>query len=64
MSVLAVMVLMAALTRQMIPTFAGLALVLLTWFLWIKPIVHKRHKRAVSGLTRHWNLEAEGGSDA
>jgi hypothetical protein len=62
-SVLAVMVLLAALTRQMIPTFAGLALVLLSWFLWIKPVVHRRHKRAVGGLTRHWNLEAEGGPD-
>jgi hypothetical protein len=59
MTVLALLVLMAALTRQLLPTFSGLALVLLGWFLFIKPVVHRRHKQAVRGLTRDWNLHAE-----
>jgi hypothetical protein len=58
--VLALLVLAVALTRQLIPIFAGLAVVLLTWFLYIKPLVHRSHKRAVRGLIRNWNLQAEG----
>ena len=59
MAVLAVAVLAVALTRQVVPIFAGLAVVMLSWFLYIKPLVHRRHKAAVSRLTRSWNLEAE-----
>jgi hypothetical protein len=59
MAVLAVAVLAVALTRQVIPIFAGLAVVMLSWVLYIKPLVHRRHKAAVSRLTRTWNLEAE-----
>lgn len=58
-AVLALMVLAVAITRQLIPIFAGLGVVLLTWFLYIKPIVHRRHRRAVQDLTRNWNLEPE-----
>jgi hypothetical protein len=58
-AVLALMVLAVAITRQLIPIFAGLGVVLLTWFLYIKPLVHRRHRRAVSDLTRNWNLEPE-----
>jgi len=58
-AVLAVLVLVVALTRQVLPIFAGLAVVMLSWFMYIKPVVHRRHKRAVSSLTRQWNLEAE-----
>jgi hypothetical protein len=57
--VLAVLVLIVALTGQLIPIFAGLAVALLSWFLYIKPFVHRRHKRAISALTRTWNLEAK-----
>ena len=57
--VLAVLVLAVAVTGQILPIFAGLAVVMLSWFLYIKPVVHRRHKRAVSALTRQWNLEAE-----
>jgi ABC-type transport system involved in cytochrome bd biosynthesis fused ATPase/permease subunit len=59
MAVLAIAVLAVALTRQVIPIFAGLAVVMLSWFLYIKPLVHRRHKAAVSRLTRTWNVEAE-----
>jgi hypothetical protein len=48
-----------AIEGQTISIFAGLAVVLLGWFLYIKPIIHRRHKRAVSALTRSWELSAE-----
>jgi ribosomal protein S27AE len=57
--VLAVIVLVVAITGQVLSVFAGLAVVLLGWFLYIKPIVHRRHRKAVRDLTRTWNLEAE-----
>lgn len=57
--VMAAVVLAVAVTGQLLPIFAGLAVVLLSWFIYIKPVVHRRHKRAVSALTRQWNLEAE-----
>jgi hypothetical protein len=62
-AMLAALVLLAALTQQIIATFAGLAVVLLGWFLFIKPLVHRRHKGAVRSLTRSWELRAEGGPD-
>ena len=48
-----------ALTRQVVPIFAGLAVAMLSWFLYIKPIVHRRHRRAVAQLTRQWDVKAE-----
>ena len=59
MVVLALIVLVVAITGQTISIFAGLAVVLLGWFLYIKPLIHRRHKRAVSALTRSWELSAE-----
>ena len=59
MAVLAAAVLAVALTHQLVPIFAGLCLVLLSWFIYLKPIVHNRHRKAVGKLTRSWNLEAE-----
>jgi hypothetical protein len=57
--VMAVLVLAVAITGQILPIFAGLSVVMLSWFLYVKPVVHRRHKRAVSALTRQWNLEPE-----
>jgi len=57
--VLALMVLAVAVTGQFIPIIAGLGVVLLGWFLYIKPFVHRRHRRAVNDLTRQWELTAE-----
>jgi hypothetical protein len=57
--VLALIVLAVAVTGQLISIFAGLALVLLGWFLYIRPLVHRRHRRAVSQLTRSWELHPE-----
>jgi len=59
MAVLALAVLAVALTRQVVPIFAGLAVAMLSWFLYIKPIVHRRHRRAVAQLTRRWDVKAE-----
>jgi hypothetical protein len=59
MVVLALIILAVAITGHVITIFAGLAVVLLSWFLYIKPLVHRRHKRAVSALTRSWELSAE-----
>ena len=59
MAVLALAVLAVALTRQVVPIFAGLAVAMLSWFLYIKPIVHRRHRRAVAQLTRQWDVKAE-----
>jgi hypothetical protein len=59
MAVLALIVLVVAITGQTISIFAGLSVVLLSWFLYIKPLIHRRHKRAVSALTRSWELSAE-----
>jgi hypothetical protein len=58
-AVMAVLVLAVAITGQILPIFAGLSVVMLSWFLYVKPVVHRRHKRAVSALTRQWNLEPE-----
>jgi hypothetical protein len=58
-SVLAVLILVVALTGQPISIFAGLATAMLSWFLFIKPVVHRRHRRAVGNLTRRWELKAE-----
>jgi hypothetical protein len=56
---MAAIVLVVAITGQLLSIFAGLAVSLLSWFLYIRPLVHRRHRRAVSGLTRSWKLEAE-----
>jgi hypothetical protein len=58
-SVLAIIVLVVALTGQTVSIFAGLAVSLLSWFLYIRPLVHRRHKRAVAQLTRNWDIKAE-----
>lgn len=57
--VMAAIVLAVAVTGELLPIFAGLGVSLLGWFLYIKPVVHRRHRRAVNALTRQWNLEAE-----
>ncbi|HET7380574.1 MAG TPA: hypothetical protein VFJ24_11075 [Gaiellales bacterium] len=58
-AVLALLVLSVAYTQEFLPTLAGLGFVLCGWFLYIKPLVHRRHRRAVSQLTRSWELHPE-----
>lgn len=59
MVVLALLVLAVAHTGQFIPILAGLGVVLVGWFLYIKPYVHRRHRAAVGKLTRSWELRPE-----
>jgi len=59
MALLALIVLAVAVTGQLLSMFAGLGVVLLSWFLYIRPLIHRRHRRAVSNLTRSWELKAE-----
>lgn len=47
-------------------TNAGLLLIvvpasLMTWFIYIRPVVRRRHRRAVAELTKRWELRPEGG---
>jgi hypothetical protein len=56
---LALVILGVAVTGQLLSIFAGLGVVLLSWFLYIKPVIHRRHRKAVSNLTRKWELKAE-----
>jgi hypothetical protein len=58
-AVMALLILVVAVKGQMIPTLAGLAVVLCGWFLYIKPLVHRRHRKAVNQLTRSWELHPE-----
>jgi hypothetical protein len=57
--VMALIVLAVARTLQVIPILAGLAVTLGGWFLYVKPIVHRRHRAAVGKLTRSWELRPE-----
>jgi hypothetical protein len=61
LALMAVFVLVAAVRGDVIQIMATLGVVLLGWFLFLKPLVHRRHKRAVGLLTRRWQLHAEGG---
>ena len=58
-SLLALALLAVAYTQQFIPILAGLGVILMSWFLYIKPLVHRRHRRAVNDLTRTWELKPE-----
>src|SRR5262245_14371168 len=55
-AVLALMLLLAALTQQLIAIVAGLGVVLTLWFVFLKPLLHARHRRAVGTVSRNWNL--------
>ena len=57
---LAVLVLAVALTGNVYQILVGLPMVLLIWFVYVKPLLHRRYRRAVGDLTRRWHLRAEG----
>jgi hypothetical protein len=63
-AVLAAFVLAAAVRGDFIQILATLGVVITVWFLYIKPLVHRRHRRAVGDLTRRWELHAERGDGA
>ena len=56
---MALVVLAVAWTRDFVPILAGLAVVLGGWFIYIKPILHRKHRAAVGKLTRSWELRPE-----
>jgi hypothetical protein len=58
---IALLVLVTAVTQQLVPIVAGLGVSLLLWFLYLKPLLHHRHRRAVTGVAREWDLQAEEG---
>jgi hypothetical protein len=57
--VLALTVLAVAWTGQFVAILAGLAVVLCGWFIYLRPILHRRHRAAVGRLTRSWELRPE-----
>lgn len=58
-AVMALVVLAVARTLQVIPILAGLTVVLGGWFIYVKPILHRKHRAAVGKLTRSWELSPE-----
>ena len=38
---------------------AGLGVSMLLWFLYLKPLLHTRHRKAVAGVARKWKLRPE-----
>jgi ABC-type transport system involved in cytochrome bd biosynthesis fused ATPase/permease subunit len=60
----ALILLLVAVTGGFLQVLAGLGVILISWFLYIKPLVHRRHRRAVQSLTRRWQLQSQGGPKA
>jgi hypothetical protein len=56
---IALLVLLTAITQQLVPIIAGLGVSMLLWFLYLKPLLHTRHRKAVAGVARKWKLRPE-----
>src|SRR4029079_14477435 len=56
---IALLVLVTAITQQLGPSIAGLGVSMLLWFLYLKPLLHNRHRKAVAGVARKWKLRPE-----
>lgn len=59
-TLVAAFILLLALTAQQFQLFIGLPFVLLVWFMYVRPLMHRRYRRRVGELTRTWTLRAEG----
>jgi hypothetical protein len=59
-TLVAAFVLLLALTAQEFQLFIGLPAILLVWFIYVRPFMHRRYRQRVSELTRTWTLRAEG----
>jgi len=59
-ALVAAFVLLLALTAQEFQLFIGLPFILLLWFTYVRPFMHRRYRRQVGELTRTWTLHAEG----
>jgi hypothetical protein len=60
MAVLAILVLVLALTAQQFQLFIAFPGILLAWFTYIRPTMRSRYRRRVGELQRSWTLRAEG----
>jgi len=58
-SLLALLVLILALTAQQYQLFIGLPGILLAWFTFVRPSMRSRYRRRVGELQRSWTLRAE-----
>lgn len=59
-SLVAVIVLVLALTAQQLQLFIGLPLIIIVWFMYVRPLMRSRYRRRVGELQRTWTLKAEG----
>lgn len=58
-SLIALLVLVLALTAQPVQLFIGLPGILLVWFTYVRPSMRTRYRRRVGELQRSWTLRAE-----
>lgn len=58
MAVIAAMVLALALSHQPVQIFAGLPLILLVWFMYVRPVFRRRYRRAIADVPT-WQLHSE-----
>jgi hypothetical protein len=54
----AALVLFLAVANQPLQILAGLPLILLTWFLYVRPLLRRRFRRAIADRPR-WDIHAE-----
>ncbi len=58
----ALLILVLALSGQPIQVLAGLPLILVSWFLYVRPMMRRRFLRSIADRPR-WKLSAEGGPE-
>lgn len=58
MAVIAAMVLALALSHRPVQIFAGLPLILLVWFMYVRPVFRRRYRRAIADVPT-WQLHSE-----
>jgi hypothetical protein len=60
--IVAAFVLFLAIANQPLQLFAGLPLILITWFLYVRPLLQRRFRRAIANRPT-WELRAERGPE-
>ncbi|MGZ4430810.1 MAG: hypothetical protein ACXVYV_04105 [Gaiellales bacterium] len=61
-AVIAAVLLFLAVYGYPFQMFLALPMILLVWFIYVKPLLRRRYRRALAGLPT-WELRAEGGPD-
>jgi len=59
-ALVAAIVLLLALTAQQLQLIVGLPLIIIVWFMYVRPVMRSRYRRRVGELQRTWTLKAEG----